>query len=168
MKAEHLKLLTFVIDENRFAIPLEQVSRVIRAVAVTPVPDAHALFHGVMDYHGEVIVVLNLRERFGIENRPIRPADSFVVVSTPKRNFALVVDEVLEIREASSADLRKAALFSEGKRGNDPSTNPEQFVYFLRDEEGLFVICDVELLFSSELIIQIDQLVALQKKAKRQ
>jgi purine-binding chemotaxis protein CheW len=92
-----MRLLTFTIDDRRFALAAGDVSEIIRAVAVTPLPGAPAVVDGVIDLRGEVVPVFNLRRRFSLTTRDVDPGDQFVVARTPRRVAALHVDRALDI-----------------------------------------------------------------------
>jgi purine-binding chemotaxis protein CheW len=94
---DHIYLVVFRLDEHRYALRLDAVERIIRAVELTPLPNAPAIVLGVMDVAGRVLPVLNLRQRFRLPDREIDPVDQFLIARTASRTVALVVDEVQEV-----------------------------------------------------------------------
>lgn len=74
---EHSQLVVFRLDAQRFALPLTAVERVVRAVAVTLLPDAPAIVLGAIDVHGRVLPVLNVRRRFNLPQREIGRTTGF-------------------------------------------------------------------------------------------
>jgi purine-binding chemotaxis protein CheW len=89
-----LQFLIFSLDDRRFALPLSQVDRVIRAVDSTPLPHAPPIVLGVMDLHGTLLPVLSVRARLKTAIRPVGVDDHFIVARTSRRAVALVVDDV--------------------------------------------------------------------------
>jgi purine-binding chemotaxis protein CheW len=87
-------LVLFRVDGQRYALPLDSVGRVIRAVAVTPVPETSGFILGLVNLAGQLLPVLSLRARLGMPDRPIRPADHFIIAGTSRLTLALVVEEV--------------------------------------------------------------------------
>jgi purine-binding chemotaxis protein CheW len=85
-------LLVFALDEQRFALPLEVVDRVVRAVEIVPLPGAPLMVSGVINVHGEILPVINLRVRCGLPDREIDLDDQFIIAHTPSRTVALHVD----------------------------------------------------------------------------
>ncbi|MFO7874100.1 MAG: chemotaxis protein CheW [Bacteroidales bacterium] len=162
MKKENLTLLTFVIDDHTFALPLQQVHKVIRAVAVTDVPDSGDMLHGVFDFHGEIIPVVSLRKRFCLDPKSITPDDRFLIVNTPKRKLALVVDDVFDMKEVSENDLRETDVTAADSHQTKPA-----MAYFLRDDEQFFLICDMEALMNHEMELQLNHLERIQGKDKQ-
>jgi purine-binding chemotaxis protein CheW len=60
------KYVNFQIGEGHYAIPLTEVSQIIRHENVTDVPTALPYVEGVINIGGEVIPVVNLRSRFSL------------------------------------------------------------------------------------------------------
>ena len=89
----------FRLGGQRYALPLEQVERALRMVAVTPVPEALPWVPGVINLHGRVMPVVDLRQRFGRPSREPHPDDRLLVVQGPRRTAALMVDSATEVLE---------------------------------------------------------------------
>jgi purine-binding chemotaxis protein CheW len=68
-------LILFSLDERRFALPLRSVERVVRAVDITPLPDAPQMVLGVIDVQGEIVSVINLRRRCRMPERELQLTD---------------------------------------------------------------------------------------------
>jgi purine-binding chemotaxis protein CheW len=88
------RLVVFLLDERAFAVELGAVERVLRMVAVTPVPRAPDVVLGVFDYQGQVLPVMNVRRRFGLPERAVAPSDQLLLLRTPRRRLAFAVDRV--------------------------------------------------------------------------
>jgi purine-binding chemotaxis protein CheW len=90
-------LVIFTLDDQRYALPLPAVDRVVRMVAITPLPNAPDIILGVVNFKGRVIPVVNVRRRFCLLERKIAISDQLVVAHTTRRPVALVVDAVLDV-----------------------------------------------------------------------
>jgi purine-binding chemotaxis protein CheW len=100
--------LTFVLDAQRFALPLETVERVIRAVEITALPLAPDAVAGVIDVGGRILPVFNLRRRLRLCDRPLTPKDQFILARTARRDVVLLVDTVLELTETPPDAMNRA------------------------------------------------------------
>jgi purine-binding chemotaxis protein CheW len=69
------KLVIFTLDEQRYALHLAAVERVVRMVELTSLPKAPEIVLGVVNVRGRVVPVVNLRKRFGLAERGIRLSD---------------------------------------------------------------------------------------------
>ncbi len=101
-------LLVFALDERRFAIALSAVSSVIRAVEVTPLPQSPEIVMGVINVRGTIIPVVNLRKRFGVQDRGLRISDFILIAHTAHRTLALVVDAVIDVLDHPDLELTPA------------------------------------------------------------
>ncbi len=132
-------LVTFSLDDRRFAVPLASVVRVERVVAVTPLPQAPAIITGVVDFHGQVIPVADIRQRFGIPPRPIELMDQLLILNTRKRPIAFLVDVVegsVELPADRLVDTETVLAGLEYVRG------------ILKLEDGMVLIHDPETFLS--------------------
>jgi purine-binding chemotaxis protein CheW len=71
-------------------------------VSVSSLPQAPAITLGVINLHGQILPVLDLRRRFGLPPREYGLAARLLVVRTSRRVLALPVDEVLGVREVAT------------------------------------------------------------------
>lgn len=107
---DHIQFVVFRLDGQRYALPLGAVERIVRAVELTPLPNAPAIVLGVINVAGRVLPLLNLRRRFGLQEREISPADQFLIARTPRRGVALVVDDAQEV-----IDYPESAVIASGR-----------------------------------------------------
>jgi purine-binding chemotaxis protein CheW len=87
-------LVIFSLEKQQFALHLFMVERIVRAVEITPLPQAPEIVFGIINMQGRIIPALNIRKRFRLLEREIEPSDQFIIANTSKRLVALVVDLV--------------------------------------------------------------------------
>jgi chemotaxis signal transduction protein len=105
-----LPVITLGLGHERYGIDLADVAEVLPPVWVTPVPGVAALFAGVINVHGEIRPVLDLRRWLGIE---ASRKDAVSVVS-PRvillrhagREMGLRIDSVEQIRWLGPGELQ--------------------------------------------------------------
>jgi purine-binding chemotaxis protein CheW len=137
--AQHLAAacwVSFALDQHRFALPLESVSRIVRAAEVTPLPLAPDVVAGALDIGGRVLPVFNLRRRLRLPERPLALDDQFVIAHTSRRPVALMVDRALGLIDARPVD--DGAELAPNLRG------------ILSLPDGLVLIQDLESFLSPE------------------
>lgn len=93
------QLLVFRLEGERYALGLESVERVFRAVAVTSLPKAPEIILGVVNVQGRVVPVFNLRRRFKLPEKEIDPGDQMIVARVKEQAFVLTADEVIGVME---------------------------------------------------------------------
>jgi len=90
------RLLLCRIGPARFALPAEQVERVERMAALTPLPGAPPGIAGLLNLRGAVLPVVDPRPRLGAPSLPIDPDQHLVVVVAGER-YLLWVDRVEQL-----------------------------------------------------------------------
>lgn len=134
-------LVSFRLDRQLYALPLDHVELALRMVAVTPVPEAPPWIAGVINLHGRVIPMIDLRQRFGQSSREAQADDRLLVVQAPERTVALMVDEVTEVLEMPAQQVDPA-------RG--PLSQARSLAAVIRREEELIFVLNVAWLLPSE------------------
>lgn len=97
-----MHLIVFQIDSQLLAFDLTEVNRVIMAIEITPLPEIVEPLMGVINVHGEMIPVINLRKILGMPNKDIEIADKFLICTTKtKQRVALWVDTIKKVASYS-------------------------------------------------------------------
>lgn len=103
-----VQLCTFRIGGEDYAIDIMRVREIIHPLAITPVPRAPVFVEGVVRLRGEVIPVLDVRKRLGVEASPPTRKSRFLIVNVAGRRIGLVVDEVCEVVRLQRSEIRPA------------------------------------------------------------
>jgi purine-binding chemotaxis protein CheW len=91
------QLVVFTLDEQRYAVPLAAVERIVRLVEITPVPHTPEIVLGVINVQGSILPIVDIRRRFRLPARELHLSDHLLIARTSKRSVALVVDAVSEV-----------------------------------------------------------------------
>ena len=105
---EALRLATFVVGTDLFAIDIMRIREISRPLFVTPVPRAPHGMVGVIDLRGVVLPLFDLRARFEL---PPRSADDnaavrHLIVKLDGQTFGVVVDAMHDVVTVTRAQLR--------------------------------------------------------------
>lgn len=141
------KLLVFRLDERLYALPLHSVERIIRAVALTPLPNAPDAVLGIINLAGRVVPVFNLRGRFGLLERPIEPGDQLAIVQLTDRTAALIIDGAEAVIDHPAAAITAAASIAPGLK---------HLTGVVKLDNGLVLIHDVEKFLSADEALLLD------------
>lgn len=98
-------LVAFSLDEQRYALALGAVDRVVRAVEITPLPKAPGIVSGVINVQGQIVPVINVRRRFRLMEREAEPSDQLIIARTLKRTVALMADSVTAVLECREDEI---------------------------------------------------------------
>lgn len=103
-----LCVLVCMVEGHRVGLPVDRVDSVERAAEPDPLPDAPRHVEGVINVHGEVRPLFDLRGRCGLTPEPLHPSQHFVLARSRARGVALRVDEATAVLELAGIDLRSA------------------------------------------------------------
>ena len=81
--------------------PLDVVIHVLFSVEVTLLPSVPDIVAGVINYHGEIVPVVDLRVRFGSHRQEILTSDRFILIRTDKRVLIVVASGVTGVLKPS-------------------------------------------------------------------
>ena len=104
----HDFMVVFALDEPRYALLLSAVEKVVRAVEITPLPKAPEIVVGVINAQGRILPVLDIRKRFRLPAREMKPDDRFIIARTSRRQVALVVDSVVGVHKLAEREMVSA------------------------------------------------------------
>lgn len=101
------ELLTFTLDGDPYAIPVEWAREIVRLRAITPVPRVPPEIRGVISLRGEIVQVLDLCRRLGIQTRePTRSTRIIVLHGDHGAVTGLLVDSVREVVRIAEAAVQ--------------------------------------------------------------
>jgi purine-binding chemotaxis protein CheW len=66
------QLISFTVGTEEYGLELLQVKEVIRMRQITWLPKAPSCVKGIINLRGDVIPIVDLRERFGLQSISIR------------------------------------------------------------------------------------------------
>lgn len=132
-------IIIFTLDELRFAVYLSAVERVVQAVEITPLPKAPKIVMGVINVKGQIVPVLDIRQRLHLPRRDVDINDQFILVRASSRLVALAVDSVNELHAIEKQELVATDQIPYGT---------EYIHGVVKLENNLVLICDLDQLLS--------------------
>ncbi len=129
------KLVTFSLDDRKFALYVSAVQRIVQAVEVTSLPKAPEIVVGIINLQGTPIPVCDIRMRFRMPPREMRLADQMIIATTAKRTIALMVDSVDDVIEISGEKIIAAKQIL---------PKLEYLEGVIKTEDGMVLIHDLE------------------------
>jgi len=91
------KFLTFHIADEDYGIEIRYVTEIIGIQSITDVPDMPNYIKGVINLRGNVIPVMDVRQRFSLPEKAYEERTCIVVVNVENKTVGLVVDKVNEV-----------------------------------------------------------------------
>ena len=95
--SELLQLVSFMIDNEEFAVSILYVQEINRMFQITKVPNAPGFVDGIVNLRGRVIPVLDLRAKLGMERKEHDKNTRIIVVEVEGKSAGFIVDAVKEV-----------------------------------------------------------------------
>ncbi|HJU90078.1 MAG TPA: chemotaxis protein CheW [Gemmatimonadaceae bacterium] len=146
-----MQVVTFRLGEDRFAVDIQVVERVLRYQEPTVVPKLPDWVEGVLHYQSRVIPVLDLRRRFSVEGLSPRTETRILVLSAGEQWIGVVVDSVMGVESLGADQLSPPpALF----RG----LSAEYLRGIAKHDDILLIVLDTDRLLTSTERIVLEQM----------
>ena len=147
------KFLTFKLREESYAIPILRIKEIIGMMPITKVPRLPQFIKGVINLRGQIIPVIDLRTKFGIEERPYDERTSIIVMEIQSENTTktngIVVDTVQEV-----LDIMADSIEPPPKYGAD--VNQEFLTGMGKIDEKVIMILNVNKILSANETAQLE------------
>lgn len=109
------KYLTFALAQEEYGLEILKVREIIGYIDVTAVPQTPHYVTGVINLRGQVIPVIDLRAKFGMETADVTDETCIIVVEISQADCTfstgIVVDRVQEVLDIAGRDIEEAPKF---------------------------------------------------------
>lgn len=141
-----IQIITFKVGKEEFGIGIDKVREINRLDKITSIPRAPVFIKGIMNLRGNVIPIIDLRERFGLESVESSENRRVIIVEIEGKLIGLLVDSVSEVLRISKRNIEVPPEVIE------TDVNLEFIESIGKVDEGsrIILIVDVEKILSSE------------------
>ncbi len=145
-KTEVGQYLTFVLDDEIYAVDVQNAQTVIENARTTRIPRVPEFVLGVIDFRGSVVPLIDLRAKFGIVPRDDEAKAIIVILDIPWNGRSVVlgvtVDEVKEVIEFGPDVIEDARAIG--------FTSEQQFITGVAKKDNVFIlVLDAEKILDS-------------------
>lgn len=154
VSADSQQFVSFFIQDDEFAVDIKIVQEIIKFVPITHLPRAPEFVEGVINLRGQIVPVIDLRERFRIGKIEHGRKTRIIVVNMNQKWIGFIVDSVSEVLRIPIAHI------------NDPPVETiGDGVEFIRGiaeiNERLIVILDFQKVLTQQEIQDIGTIKSL-------
>jgi len=94
---ELLQLVTLTLGTEEYAVDILKVQEINRMKEITRVPNSPSYVEGVINLRGKVIPVVNLRSKFGLQEKENDERTRIIIMDIQGIIMGLIVDSVSEV-----------------------------------------------------------------------
>ena len=129
--------LAFVIEDEQYAVEVSSIKEIIGVVPITAVPQTEGYIRGIINLRGDIIPVIDMRNRFMKPEMEYDDQTCIVVALFQEHILGLIVDQIIGVY---NLDADKIAP--------PPNANlsfANQFVKNIgHKEDGILLLMDLE------------------------
>lgn len=140
--------VTFQLEHETYGIDVMQVREVLRSTEISPVPGAPVYVLGIINLRGNVVSIIDTRNRFGLSSREPDDASRVLILEAEDHVVGFLVDSVREVVELKGSDIESA-----------PDTGSGEGARFIcglvNRKDGLLILVDANKMLSDEELAEI-------------
>ncbi|MBW1956662.1 MAG: purine-binding chemotaxis protein CheW [Deltaproteobacteria bacterium] len=111
------QLVTFSLGRENLAFPIGLVQEIVKPSAITRVPNAPPYVEGIANLRGNILPVVNLRNRLGMDLKEQDEDTRVVVLKANGAATGMVVDSVSEVLHVDESTIEAPPGVVEGIDG---------------------------------------------------
>ncbi|WP_102028238.1 chemotaxis protein CheW [Salirhabdus sp. Marseille-P4669] len=97
IETQDLKVIVFQLKNEEYGIPIEYVGSIERMMDITRVPGTASFVKGVINLRGVITPIIDLRERFGVEEMEYNESTRIIIVTIDDKEVGIVVDSANDV-----------------------------------------------------------------------
>ena len=144
-----LQWVTFRLEEETYGINVMQVQEVLRYSEIATVPGAPSYVLGIINLRGNVVTVIDTRQRFGLPPADVTDNTRIVIIEADKQVVGILVDSVAEV-----VYLRQSEMETTPNVGNEEAARFIQGVCNKNDE--LLILVALEKMMTEQEWAELD------------
>ena len=145
-----MDVVIFNMAGRQLAVEVSRVREVVNPGKITPIPDIPPYIKGVINYRGEVVVIVSLAEKFGFQDSTEDASSRAIIYKVGDRTVGFLVQEITEVTSFNREEVEtpdgvlKDAGYLDG---------------VVRFRDGLVLLMDMAKTLAEEDLIDLDEII---------
>jgi len=142
--SELRQLVCFLIGDEEFGIDIYRVHDINRMVEITKIPQSPDFIEGIINLRGQIIPVVDMRVRFGLEAVMERSKDSrIIVIEANQATIGFIVDGVTKVNRIAKSSIEPTPEIIESATENKYIEGVA-----ILDNDRLLIVLDADKIFT--------------------
>ena len=117
--SETTQFIVIRLGDEQYGINIKYIDNILRMQKITRVPNVAPYLKGVINLRGEVLPVMSVRIKMGLEEDVVTKASRIIVIKMEQQGMiGVIVDEVKEVVTLETAQIEKVAYDSKDEKDN--------------------------------------------------
>jgi len=109
------QFVTFKLGKERYCIDILNVSSITEKLQIIRTPEAPNFIDGIMNLRGDIIPIVNLKERFGLANKTYNSNSRIIVIHLDSKFLGFLVDEANQVLSIDESEIDVPPTVLKGK-----------------------------------------------------
>lgn len=105
--ADTMQYIVVNIGNEQYGINIKYIDNIVRNQRITRVPKAQRYFKGIINLRGEVIPVMSIRLKLGLEDDVFTDKTRIIIIKVDSATVGIIVDQVNEVVTLGVDDMEK-------------------------------------------------------------
>jgi purine-binding chemotaxis protein CheW len=137
---ELIQFIVIRLGDEAYGIDIKYIDNIVRMQQITRVPQVEDYLKGVINIRGEIVPVMSLRRKMGIEDDEITDKTRIIILKASEGDLiGIIVDQVNQVLTLSTDNIEKV-----GYDGKNKEKNATFISGVGHHENGLVSILDLE------------------------
>ncbi len=102
------QIILFKLYNEMFSFRIDKISEIQELMNIIRVPNADDYIEGIINLRGEVITIINIKKKLGLDDTSIPPKSMIIVAEFPTMRVGMLVDAVKEVKNIYERDIEPA------------------------------------------------------------
>ena len=103
---ERIEVVEFILAQEHYAIESRHVRDVYPLEQLTPVPCTPAFVLGIVNLHGEILSVIDIKKFFDLPARGLTDLNKVIVLEAGSMRFGILADAIVGVHAIPVADIQ--------------------------------------------------------------
>ena len=127
---ESKQYIVVMVGSEQYGIDISYIDNIVRMQKITRVPKVQTYFIGVINLRGEVVPVMSVRKKMGLEDDVLTNASRIIILKLEENaSLGVIVDEVREVVNLSEDEIDKVS--NKGRFINGIGKHGDQLISLL-------------------------------------
>lgn len=105
-EGEKKQYIVVKIGSEQYGIDISYIDNIVRMQKITRVPKAQEYFDGIINLRGEIVPVMSIRKRMGLEKDDITNNTRIIILKLEEHgSIGVIVDQVREVVELGQSEI---------------------------------------------------------------
>jgi len=116
-EAETKQYIVVQLGNEKYGIDIGYIDNIVRMQKITRVPKVQTYFKGIINLRGEIVPVMSIRKKMGLEEDVITGKSRIIILKIEEKgSLGIIVDEVREVVTLNTEEIDKNVSSAKGTK----------------------------------------------------